>query len=283
MADMGVYSRIIVGTDGSVTARRAVRRAATIARGLDTPLLVATAYTRARPEDLGPRSERAGAHDLEASFGFGFIGAQETAQDGAAIATSAAPGLQVDTATPHGEPADSLLELTEANPGSLLVVGGQGLGASGIFLLGNVPHKVSHHPVGDTLIVRTATERADGAPDSVLIGTDGSKTATKALDKGVAVAGALGASVALVTVGRQQWAADVLAEAVDRVEAAGVTVTTEHHEGDPAAVLVERAADHGLLVLGNRGMTGARRFLMGSVPNKVSHHVAADLLIVKTT
>jgi nucleotide-binding universal stress UspA family protein len=37
-----------------------------------------------------------------------------------------------------------------------------------------------------------------------------------------------------------------------------------------------------LLVLGNRGMTGARRFVLGSVPNKVSHHCPCSLLIVDT-
>lgn len=280
---MSVYPRVIVGSDGSVTAQRAVRRAATVAAGLGAPLLIATAYLRARPEDLGPRSQRAGMRDLESSFGFGYIGAQETAQDGAGVAARTVTGLTIETATPHGDPADALLELAEATPGCLLVVGSQGLGASGIFLLGNVPHKVIHHAVGDTLIVRTASDRTDGAPESVLIGTDGSRTATRALDQAVAVAGALKASITVLSVGRAQWATDVLAEATARVEAAGVPVTTEHHAGDAAAVLVERAVDHGLLVLGNRGMTGARRFLLGSVPNKVSHHITADLLIVKTT
>jgi len=37
-----------------------------------------------------------------------------------------------------------------------------------------------------------------------------------------------------------------------------------------------------LLVVGNRGMSGARRFVLGSVPNKVSHHCPTNLLIVDT-
>jgi nucleotide-binding universal stress UspA family protein len=280
---MGIYRQVIVGSDGSVTAERAVRRAATIAHGLDSPLLVATAYRRARPEDLGPRSQRSGQVDVEGSFGFGYMAAQETAQDGAGIANRAAQGIRVDTATPQGDPADALLELAEASPPSMLVVGGQGLSASGLFLLGNVPHKVLHHAVGDTLVVRTAVDRAEGAPDRVLVGTDGSATATRALERGAEVAKALGAAVTVLAVGRADWAADVLAEAAARIGAHDVPVATEHHDGDPAAVLVERSADHGLLVLGNRGMTGIRRFVLGSVPNKVSHHVPADLLIVKTT
>ena len=278
---MSVYSTVIVGTDGSVTANRAVRRAATIAAGLDVPLIVATAYTRTRPEDLGPRSVQAELPDNIAAFGY--IGAAETAQDGAAIANKAFPGLNVDVATPQGDPADALLEFTESRGNALLVVGGQGLGAAGLFLLGNVPNKITHHAVGDVMVVRTGRERTDDAPHRVLVGTDGSKTATKALDRGIDVSRALEAVLTVITVGRTGWATDVLAEASARVTSAGVEVQTEQHEGDAAAVLVERAADYDLLVLGNRGMTGARRFLLGSVPNKVSHHVGADLLIVKTT
>ena len=38
-----------------------------------------------------------------------------------------------------------------------------------------------------------------------------------------------------------------------------------------------------LIVVGNKGMTGAKRFLLGSVPNQVSHHSPCNVLIVKTT
>ncbi len=43
-----------------------------------------------------------------------------------------------------------------------------------------------------------------------------------------------------------------------------------HHPGD-------------LLVVGNKGMTGAKRFLLGSVPNKVSHHAPCSVMIIRTT
>ena len=75
----------------------------------------------------------------------------------------------------------------------------------------------------------------------------------------------------------------MLAEGRARVSQLGLQAAVEQHEGDAASVLVDRAMDFDILVLGNRGMTGARRFLLGSVPNKVSHHTRADLLIVKTT
>jgi nucleotide-binding universal stress UspA family protein len=66
---------------------------------------------------------------------------------------------------------------------------------------------------------------------------------------------------------------------------AGVEVTTHPREGDPADAILdvaeERKAD--LIVVGNKGMTGAARFLLGSVPNKVSHHAPCGVYIVRTT
>jgi nucleotide-binding universal stress UspA family protein len=65
-----------------------------------------------------------------------------------------------------------------------------------------------------------------------------------------------------------------------------VTIHTGVAEGELVGALIEvcRAGDYDLLVLGNRGMTGVSRFLrLGSVPNKVSHHLPCSVLIVKTT
>ena len=67
-------------------------------------------------------------------------------------------------------------------------------------------------------------------------------------------------------------------------EAAGVSrVETFARVGDAADAILdvaeEQAAD--LIVVGNKGMTGATRFLLGSVPNKVSHHAPCSVLIVR--
>jgi nucleotide-binding universal stress UspA family protein len=64
-----------------------------------------------------------------------------------------------------------------------------------------------------------------------------------------------------------------------------VAIEAKAIDGDPAAVLLDEAerGHYDLLVMGNKGMTGVSRFLMGSVPNKVSHHAASNILIVRTT
>ena len=75
-----------------------------------------------------------------------------------------------------------------------------------------------------------------------------------------------------------------LREAAAEVEAAGVAVTTYAREGDPADAILDVAEERGadLVVVGNKGMTGAKRFLLGSVPNKVSHHAPCSVLIIRT-
>jgi nucleotide-binding universal stress UspA family protein len=144
---------------------------------------------------------------------------------------------------------------------------------------------------------------------SIVVGTDGSETAGEAVREAIGLAKALGASIELVSAyepvsnqrlreeARQvpedlQWMVNpredvdaTLRDASERIEAAGVNVTTYAREGDPADAILdvaeERNAD--LIVVGNKGMTGAKRFLLGSVPNKVSHHAPCSVLIIRTT
>ena len=144
---------------------------------------------------------------------------------------------------------------------------------------------------------------------SIVVGTDGSDTAQKAVDEAVDLAKALGAKLWLVSAyepvpkarlreeARQtpadlQWMVNpreevdsTLSDAADVVRGAGVEVETFAREGDPADAILDVAEerDADLIVVGNKGMTGARRFLLGSVPNKVSHHAPCNVMIVRTT
>ncbi|MCA1704819.1 MAG: universal stress protein, partial [Actinobacteria bacterium] len=111
----------------------------------------------------------------------------------------------------------------------------------------------------------------------IVAGTDLSKTARVATDRAASLASKLGADLFLVHAGTDPGAP--LEELAQSYSAEKVVEV-----GNPAEVLlteVDRVrAD--LLVVGSVGMSGARRFLLGSVPNKVSHHAATDILIVKT-
>ena len=145
---------------------------------------------------------------------------------------------------------------------------------------------------------------------SIVVGTDGSETATKAVREAAELAAQLNAGMEIVSayepVGTQrlkeearqvpedmQWMVSpredveaTLREATEMAEEIGVkTVKCHAREGDPADAILDVAEEQGsdLIVVGNKGMTGAKRFLLGSVPNKVSHHAPCSVLIIRTT
>lgn len=143
----------------------------------------------------------------------------------------------------------------------------------------------------------------------IVVGTDGSDTAAEAVRQAVDLAKLAGAQLSIVSAyepvskrrveaEREEAPADVQYEIGPRedvnlvLDAAaasarkeGIEVQTHPLEADPAEAILnvaeETKAD--LIVVGNKGMTGARRFLLGSVPNNVSHHAPCSVIIVRTT
>ena len=121
--------------------------------------------------------------------------------------------------------------------------------------------------------------------ERILVGTDGSATAAIAVDRAVEVAAASKAKLTILSVGKADKAQKVVDAEAARHSSAGVDIETVVVSGDPSAAIVEEAEKgrYDLVVVGNKGMTGASRFFLGSVPNKVSHHIQRSLLIVRTT
>jgi nucleotide-binding universal stress UspA family protein len=122
--------------------------------------------------------------------------------------------------------------------------------------------------------------------EKILVGTDGSPTAAKAVDRAVAFAQSAGAALTILSAGRPDKGEKVVAAEAARHADSGVTIDTRVVQGDAVEELVKAASSGGydLLVTGNRGMTGVTRFLrLGSVPNKITHALPCSLLIVKTT
>jgi nucleotide-binding universal stress UspA family protein len=128
----------------------------------------------------------------------------------------------------------------------------------------------------------------------IIVGTDGSETANVAVQHAVDLARVCGASVNIVTAtsdsdimkgGGESQAAVVVARAAAEAEKSGVRCETHAVRGDPAEVLIDMAEQTGadLLVVGNKGMSGVRRFMLGNVPNKVAHHAPCSILIVDST
>jgi nucleotide-binding universal stress UspA family protein len=76
-----------------------------------------------------------------------------------------------------------------------------------------------------------------------------------------------------------------LTDAAEIAREAGADVNTHARQRDPAAAILDVAEEQNadLISVGNKGMAGAKRFLPGSVPNKVSHHAPCSALIIRTT
>jgi nucleotide-binding universal stress UspA family protein len=120
----------------------------------------------------------------------------------------------------------------------------------------------------------------------IIVGTDGSDTAAKAVARAVELAGSTGASLTIMTAAKPDKGERVVADAKARHDASGVAIDTIVVDGDPVTALLEttKAGGYDLLVVGNKGMTGVTRFFrLGAVPNKLSHHLPSSMLIVRTT
>ncbi len=143
----------------------------------------------------------------------------------------------------------------------------------------------------------------------IVVGTDGSETAAEAVRQAIDLAKLSNAELNIVSAyepvsrrriqGEQQGAPEdvqyeinpredfnlVLESAAVNAKQSGVEVRTHPVEGNPTdAILgVAEETDADLIVVGNKGMAGARRFILGSVPNNVSHHAPCSVIIVRTT
>ena len=259
------YRTILVGTDGSDTAAIALRRATALAKKCSAQLLIVSAHGSGRvSKELVP----AILHD-----------ARQLVRD---------QGVETATVMREGDPTEVLLDVAEIRGADLIVLGNVGMGRATRFRLGGVPDQVAHSAPTDLLIVDTTKhpereERADQAHGTILVGTDGSPTATEAARKAFELAEIIGAAVTLIYVGDPIVGAIALEETV-KGRPGAAEVQTRIVEGDPAEKIIDVARSEAidLILVGNKGMAGPRRFLLGSVPNKVAHAAPTDVLIAKT-
>jgi nucleotide-binding universal stress UspA family protein len=149
---MALFDSIVVGTDGSDTAREAVRRAIELARDLGARLQVVSAY-----EPVGGAVAAAVAREVDEADDRWALAPREAVDaildDVAGVARAA--GVEAEVHARQGSPADAILDVAEETGADLIVVGNKGMTGAERFLLGSVPNKVSHHAPCSVLIVRT--------------------------------------------------------------------------------------------------------------------------------
>ena len=147
-----MFSRIVVGTDGSETAGEAVRQAVELAKLSDANLEIVSAF-----EPVPQQRLKEEASEVPGDVAYS-VGPREDVN--ATLETAAGParseGLNATTHAREGDPADAILDVAEETKADLIIVGNVGMTGAKRFLLGSVPNKVSHHAPCSVMIVQTA-------------------------------------------------------------------------------------------------------------------------------
>jgi nucleotide-binding universal stress UspA family protein/nitrite reductase/ring-hydroxylating ferredoxin subunit len=260
------YRTIVVGTDGSETALLAQRKATRFARHVDGRLVLVTASAP--------------------------VGMTDTvAEEVVAYARDAArrDGVEAEPMVREGDPGEVVASVARELDADLVVVGNVGMGKARRFRLGSVAERVANEAPSDLLIVHTREGGELGDPKErpyrrILVGTDGSPTASEAVRKAFDLGMLLGIGVTVVYVAGDPIVGAIVLERAKGSKPRALGVDTRLVEGEPAERIAAEAreADADLIVVGNKGTSGARRVLLGSVPNAVAHAARTDVLVAKT-
>ena len=150
---MSNYRTVVVGTDGSAPSLRAVARAAEVAAGSATRLVIVCAYYPTDPKDLERAQDELGDEAFQV---MGSAPAEDTLRTAADAARAAGAAAEVETFASVGEPTAVLMAAAEKHAADLLVGGSRGLNTLKGRILGSVPSEVSRRADCDVLVVRTS-------------------------------------------------------------------------------------------------------------------------------
>jgi len=288
-----MYDHILVPTDGSDHAGRAVDHATVLAEAFDATVHLLTVVDIEAA--AGPFS--AGGVDEE------YI-EQRSADQREALAALQADlddDIAVETAVVTGHPADGILDYVADNEVDLLVMGTHGRSGLRRYLTGSVAERVLRLSPVPVLTTRAAEEAPVGSGyDDILVPTDGSERADAAVAHALAVAGAFGSTIHAVSVvnvgdiatgGELSVPSELLDElaaaATEAVEAvasearsAGVDAVTAVSTGQPKHDLLEYVDANGidLVCMGTHGRTGLDRVLLGSTAEALVRRSAVPVL-----
>ena len=144
-----MFSRILVGLDGSEFSVKALEFAIDIAKKYRSQLVLVHVVMRQiyaiNPPEAGIIAGTAIVRELEAEGRAILAKGEETVRS---------QGLPVEVRLRQGVPAEELLRAAVDEKADLIVLGSRGLSQVKAFLLGSVSDKVSHHAKCPTLIVR---------------------------------------------------------------------------------------------------------------------------------
>jgi nucleotide-binding universal stress UspA family protein len=292
-----MYDTILVPTDGSEHAVRAADHALYFADAFDAVVHVVNAVDI--QAEAGPFA--AGGVDDEFVDRLTERGRETVAEIEATVDASD----RIETAVVEGRPADAILDYAEDNDADLLAMGTHGRTGVSRYVWGSVTERVVRQASVPVLTVReTDRSRVGDGYDDVLVPTDGSESATAAVDHGLAIAAAADARVHALNVidvgdaattpsispptelltdlesAGQRATEEIAARARD----AGLDAVTEIREGYPADDVLAYADENDvdLVAMGTQGRTGLNRYLLGSTAERVIRHAEVPVVAVNT-
>ncbi len=283
----------VVGVDGSQASEKAVRWAAHAAVAEDGELRLLCAYDASvsnyAPGLVIPR-------DVVDAI---VAEAQETVDTASKIAAEQAPDVRLKTQVVEGDAAAALLK---AGQDSTIVLGTRGLGSVRSLLFGSVSIAVAAHHHGSVVVVEGESELNPDGP--VVVGVSDEEISDAAVAEAFRQASLRNTKLIAVHTW-SQLDADALhgygiePDAIARISDDAVEALAERMAGyatdypdveterrvlpdEPAKAVIEAAGDAAsLIVVGSRGRGGFRGLLLGSTSQKVLHHAACPVMVVR--
>jgi nucleotide-binding universal stress UspA family protein len=289
--------RVLIATDGSDSAARAIELAGSIKWPADTELRVVTVV---QPVEPVLYSEWASLGNHNSSY------SDEAAAEATSILESATrrlakTGLDITQRKMYGRAATEIVRHADEAAADLIIVGSRGHGRIGSMILGSVAAEVSDHASCPVLVARsTALTRAVLAVDGSPFSEDASDVvaALRIFDNvAIEVANIADTHPALTALAVGNFAAttddvesatladhrQIAEETVSRLRIAGRAASATVLRGVPAYEILriaqEKQAD--LIVVATHGRTGLERVLLGSVARNVLFHSKCSVLLVR--
>ena len=294
-----MYTRILVPLDGSETAEKALPYARAFAGNLKVPVELLGVI------DISHYASGDRVRYLDALIDAAILRNQEYLKR---VATTFA-GARVESTVEGGAPAEAIVTKAAGNKGTLIVMATHGRSGLKRWLLGSIAEKVLRGASNPALLVRASGEtetEGEVTPTRIIVPLDGSELAEAALTTVVELARALKLKVVLLRAysvkaimysdednlhDSNEIAAELKNEATryldhwaGRLKSEGCAdVLPIVSEGDAAETIIEVAegAPNSLIAMCTHGRSGVKRWVLGSVTEKVIRHAGNPVLVLR--
>src|SRR3990172_368335 len=296
-----MYKRMLIPLDGSKVAEQVLPYARFLAKALAIPVELLGVVD---PEGLVAFSDPARGRHVDT------LVAESTSRTAIYLETTARSfqGVQVKVAVGKGKPEDAVIEKAAADKDTLIVMATHGRSGIQRWLLGSVADKVLHGSTNHVLLVRANEPgKTDGeaALKTVIVPLDGSPLAETVLPGIVDLAKKMKLEVIFMRAfalppavtgdeygtyidellrHMEAEAGDYFAEKVREVKAIGVekasSVVQIGYGAEEIITLARKTADN-LVAMCTHGRSGIKRWVLGSVTERVVRHSGDPVLIIR--